>query len=297
MTTPDFAFDDLPRRAGLRERLSVLVPASLRGVGSDKTLQLGAVMCAAVLILISIGPMLYGQDAQELGPDVLMSPSAAHLLGTDSVGRDVLARLMLGTRSSLFVAVVATLFSMVLGTALGVAAGYLGRATDWTIMRVVDVLFSIPPLLKAITILAAIGPSIPTLIAVLILTYTPQTVRVVRASTLQMRDRGFIESARISGVRAPAIMTFHIVPNIRSVLVAKTTITLAHVLMVETILSFLGMGVQPPTPSLGFMVAEGRQWMELAPWVVVAPGLVIVFVVTAFTILGHGLDKGLANRT
>lgn len=264
---------------------------------SDVSLVIGIVMCAVMLALVLFGGWAVGLDPQKTSPDVLEAPSALHLLGTDSVGRDVLARLVLGARSSLFVAVLATLVTMVIGIAIGVTAGFFGRLTDWLAMRVVDIFLSIPPLLMAITILAAIGPSIPTLVTVLIVTYAPQVVRVVRAATLQIGNRPFVDSARISGVNPFRIMWVHILPNVRGTLIVQATITVAHMLLVETVLSFLGMGVQPPAPSLGFMVSEGRQWMEIAPWTVLAPGSVIVLAVAAFTFLGQGLDAALAKRT
>ncbi|MBM3517698.1 MAG: ABC transporter permease [Alphaproteobacteria bacterium] len=264
---------------------------------SDASLVIGIAACIAIGLFSLGGGWLVGLDPQKTGPDVLAAPSAVHLLGTDSVGRDVLARLVLGARSSLFVAVVATIVTMVLGIAVGMAAGFFGRATDWLTMRAVDILLSIPPLLVAITILAAVGPSVLTLIIVLIVTYVPQVVRLVRASTLQATTRPFVDSARISGVNRLRIMWRHVLPNMRGVLIVQATITVAHMLLVETVLSFLGLGVPPPAPSLGFMVSEGRQWMEIAPWTVLAPGGTIVLIVAAFTFLGHGLDSALAKRT
>ena len=280
-----------------RQTASGNLARQLRFLASDASLLVGVGACMAIAVLLLCGGWLVGLDPQKTSPDVLMAPSWGHLLGTDSIGRDILARLVLGARSSLFVAVLATAVTMLLGTAIGVTAGYFGRLADWFAMRVVDVLLSIPPLLVAITILAAIGPSIVTLVTVLIVTYVPQVVRVVRASTLQAATRPFVDSARISGVNPFRIMSRHIVPNLRGVLIVQATITVAHMLLVETVLSFLGLGVPPPAPSLGFMVSEGRQWMEIAPWTVLAPGATIVIAVAAFTFLGHGLDAALAKRT
>ncbi|MFN8926744.1 MAG: ABC transporter permease [Rhodospirillales bacterium] len=263
----------------------------------DGALLVGLLMAATLLLFVLAGSAIVGLDPLRTSPNVLAPPSAAHWLGTDSVGRDVAARLVLGARASLTVAVAATLATLVIGIVVGMTAGYLGGWVDWCAMRVVDIFLSVPPLLVAITLLAAIGPSIPTLIAVLIVTYAPQVIRVVRAATLQLGNRPFVESARVSGVGAPATMARHILPNVRGTLIVQATITVAHMLLVETVLSFLGMGVQPPAPSLGFMVSEGRQWMEIAPWTVLAPGSAIVFVVASFTFLGQGLDAALARRT
>lgn len=270
--------------------------ALLRRIAREPSLLAGLVMCLILVVAVVAGPAIVTHDAQAMSADVLQPPSDAHLLGTDSVGRDVLARLLLGARSSLLVAVAATAIALVLGVAMGVAAAYLGGVVDWILMRITDVILSVPPLLLAIAVLAAIGPSIPTLLLVLVMAHVPQTVRVVRSAALQIRQRAYVDSARISRVDSLRIMTSHVLPNVRGIVIVQGAIMIAHMLLVETVLSFLGLGVQPPSPSLGFMVSEARQWMELAPWVVIAPGAVIVFAVAAFTIAGHGLDRMLASR-
>jgi peptide/nickel transport system permease protein len=277
--------------------LAIVSKAKRGWLSADTALVIGICMFAAMAAFVGVGDLVIGLDPQRTSPNVLSPPSALNWLGTDSVGRDVAARLVLGARASLTVAIGAMAATMAIGILLGVSAGFLGGATDWVIMRLVDIFLSIPPLLMAITILAATGPSIPTLITVLIVTYAPQVTRVVRAATLQVGNRPFVESARISGVHAAIMMLKHVLPNVRGTLIVQATITVAHMLLIETVLSFLGMGVQPPAPSLGFMVSEGRQWMEIASWTVLAPGFIIVFVVAAFTFLGQGLDSTLAKRT
>ncbi len=269
----------------------------LRLFASDVSLMIGGITCLILLFTITIAPLLIPHDPQATTADVLMPPSAQHLLGTDSVGRDQMARLVLAARSSIFIAVAATFLTMLIGTAIGMTAGFFRGYVDWIGMRIVDVLLSLPPLLVSITVLAALGPSIPALLTVLTVTYFPQTVRLVRASTLQISRREYVDSARISGVSAFRNIVVHILPNVRGILIVQATVTVAQLMLIETILSFLGLGVQPPTPNLGFMVSEGRQWMEFAPWVVLAPGLAIVFTVAAFTFLGHGLDRALTNRS
>ena len=268
-----------------------------RFITSDASLAIGMTMFAILVLMITAGPYLVGHDPQGMGPDVLAAPSADHWFGTDSIGRDVLARLIVGARSSLFIALVSTVGALAIGILIGVTAAYLGGMTDWIEMRIVDILLSMPPLVVAIAILAALGPSVQTLLLVLIVTYAPQCVRVVRASSLQIKQHGFVESARISGLSPLAIMWRHIVPNIRGILIVQTTVTVAHMLLVETILSFLGLGVPPPSPNIGFMLSEGRQWMELAPWTVLAPGCVVVLAVATFTFMGHGLDRALSKQT
>jgi len=262
----------------------------------DLSLVLGSAMCALILLVTLFAPLLPLADPLAVSPNVLAGPSAQHLLGTDSIGRDTLARVILGTRSSLSIALTATLLTMLIGTAVGVSAGYLAGRFDWVAMRIVDVMLSLPPLLVAIAVLAAVGAGLYTLLVVLVATYTPQVIRVIRSSAIQAREKAYVESARISGIGAVTIMLRHIVPNIRSILVIQASITVAHMLLVETALSFLGLGMPPPYPNLGFMLAEGRQWMELVPMAVLAPGLVVVFTVAAFTLLGQGFDRVLAER-
>ena len=268
-----------------------------RFLASDASLAVGTGACIAIALLLLCGGWLVGLDPQKTSPDVLAAPSLRHLLGTDSIGRDILARLVLGARSSLFVAVVATVVTMLLGTAIGVTAGFFGRFVDWFSMRVVDVFLSIPPLLVAITILAAIGPSVATLVTVLIVTYAPQVVRVVRASTLQAATRPFVDSARISGVHPFRIMCRHIVPNMRGVLIVQATITVAHMLLVETVLSFLGLGLPPPTATWGNMLAEGRDRLWAAPWIANLSGLAIIIVVWGINMLGNGLREQLDPKS
>lgn len=269
---------------------------TMQRIQSDSALVLGLLMCLALLIAVGLGPFLGTHDPQEMTANVLQPPSAMHWFGTDSVGRDILARLLLGARASLTVAVTATVTALIIGVTMGITAAYLGKSVDWVLMRIIDIVLSIPPLLLAIAVLAAIGPSIPTLLVVLVMTHLPQTVRVLRASALQVGQRAFVDSAKISRVHPIRIMLLHVLPNVRGMVIVQASIMVAHMLLVETILSFLGLGVQPPSPSLGFMVSEGRQWMELTPWVVLAPGSVIIFAVAAFTIAGHGLDRMLASR-
>jgi peptide/nickel transport system permease protein len=277
-------------------RLAASLVDAGRFIVSDSSLAIGIAMLVVLGFMITVGPSLVGHDPQAMGADVLAPPSAEHWFGTDSIGRDVLARLIVGARASLFIALVSTIGALAIGILIGVTAAYLGGMTDWIEMRVVDILLSMPPLVVAIAVLAALGPSVPTILLVLVVTYAPQCVRVVRASSLQVKDQGFVESAKISGLSPLAIMWRHIVPNIRGILIVQTTITVAHMLLVETILSFLGLGVPPPAPNIGFMLAEGRQWMELAPWTVLAPGCVVVLAVATFTFMGHGLDRALSKQ-
>ena len=266
-------------------------------VMSEPALRIGICMAIFLVLFVVLTPFLVRHDPFTTTPDILMPPSWEHLIGTDSVGRDLLARLVPATRSSVLIALAATCMTMLIGTAVGVCAGYWGSWIDWLQTRVVDILLSIPPLLLTITVIAALGPSVTSLIIVLTLAYVPQTVRLMRAAAAQVVQREYVSSARISGVGAFRTIIVHIIPNIRAVLIVQATVMVAQIMLIETVLSFLGFGIQPPTPSLGYMVAEGRQWMEFASWVVLAPGVAIAFAVATFTFIGHGLDQVLSVRS
>ncbi|MFN3257960.1 MAG: ABC transporter permease [Ilumatobacter sp.] len=254
----------------------------------------GGVCLLLFLVLLStVGAMLYGVNPQAISRDTLVSPSWDYPLGTDTLGRDVLARVMFGMRYSLAVAFFATIATTVIGVAIGTLIGYVGGSVDWIGMRLVDVLLAIPALLIAVALVAALGPGLLPLTIILVGAYLPQTIRVVRASTLQVRSRDFVNSARLSGLGLWKILVRHMVPNIRATVIVQASVTAAYVLLIEAALSFLGLGLQPPTPSLGFMVTEGRARMEMAPMPVFAPGTVILLAVSSFMLLGQGLDKWL----
>ena len=271
---------------------------AMRLIGSDGQLVAGVVLLLILILASLVAPAIFGltQKAQAVTPHVLAAPSGAHWLGTDSVGRDILARTMVGIRSSLLVALVATFIIMVLGSALGILSGYRGGKADWLFMRFADILLGIPSLLLGIALLSALSPSVKSLILVLVVGYLPLALRVVRAAALETRHREYITSAQISGVAPARIMTRHVFPNIRSTIFAQASITVAHMLLIAASLSFLGLGLQPPTPDLGYMVSESQQWMQQAPWTALAPGTAILVCVMCFTLLGTGLDNALAKR-
>lgn len=256
-------------------------------------LKAGIVLLVFLVLLSTVGAMLYGVKPEAISRDVLESPSWDFPLGTDSLGRDVFARVMFGMRYSLAVAFFATIVATVIGVAVGTFIGYLGGVADWVGMRFVDVILAIPALLIAVALIAALGPGLMTLTIVLVGAYLPQTIRVVRASTLQVRSRDFVNSARLSGLSLWKILVRHMLPNIRATVIVQASVTAAYVLLIEAALSFLGLGLQPPTPSLGFMVTEGRPRLQIAPMPVFAPGAVVLIAVSSFMLLGQGLDKKL----
>jgi len=228
--------------------------------------------------------------------DRMAGPSWALPLGADVFGRDLLARLVYGARLSLEVAFASVLAALAVGSALGLLAGYAGGRTDQALMRVMDVFFSFPAVLLALGIVAALGPHPANVMLAIAVVYTPIFARVVRGPVLALKEREFVEASRALGAPAGRIVGRHILPNLASVLVVQTSIALSWAILTEASLSFLGLSAQPPTPSWGAMLNEGRQNLELAPHLAVFPGLAIMLAVLGFNLLGDGLRDALDPR-
>jgi peptide/nickel transport system permease protein len=257
-------------------------------------LSIGVIYLIAFLtpFLAPFDPPLQGDLLQ----DRLASPSAQHLLGTDHYARDVLSRLLYGARISLAIGFVAVSISITIGTLLGAISGYVGGAVDSLIMRFVDMVISFPRIVLLIAIIALFEPSIFLIVAVLGLTQWPQVARIVRGEVLSLREREFILAGRALGFSRPRIIARHVVPNILAPVIVAATLGIGDTIVLEAGLSFLGLGVQPPTPSWGIMVAEGRGNLAGAWWLSTFPGLAIVFTVLAFNLAGDGLRDALDPR-
>ena len=228
--------------------------------------------------------------------DRMAGPSWALPLGADAFGRDLLARLVHGARLSLEVAFASVFAALGAGAVLGVAAGYAGGRVDQVLMRIMDVFFSFPAVLLALGIVAALGPHPANVVLAIAIVYTPIFARVVRGPVLALKEREFVEASRALGAPAGRIVGRHILPNLASVLVIQTSIALSWAILTEASLSFLGLSAQPPTPSWGAMLNEGRQNIELAPHLAVFPGLAIMLAVLGFNLLGDGLRDALDPR-
>jgi peptide/nickel transport system permease protein len=215
-------------------------------------------------------------------------PSARFLLGTDEVGRDILSRVLYGARVSLGVAIPAVGLATVAGIALGVASGYIGGALDLLAMRVLDILFAFPPVLLAIALVAALGPSTLNLVLTIALLTVPQFAVIARSATLAVRPQEFVQAGLALGASHGRMIRVHVLPNVAPPLVVQVALSLSIVILVEAALSFLGLGTQPPAPSWGGMLSRGRQYMVIAPWLVLAPGLAIMLAVMGFNLLGDG---------
>jgi len=254
-----------------------------------------AVASAAVLALLVVlavaGPFLapfaYDQVDKE---DVWLAPLAGgHLLGSDALGRDLLVRLLTGLRVSLAIGLVATFVSLVIGVAWGATAGYVGGKLDEVMMRIVDVLYSLPFIFFVILLMVTFGSNIVLIFVAIGAVEWLTMSRIVRGQTLTLKDKEFVEAARAAGLGRAAIIARHIVPNLLGPVVVYVTLTIPAVILAESFLSFLGLGVQPPMASLGTLIAGGAQDMELAPWLLVFPSLVMVLTLMCFNFIGDGL--------
>ena len=256
----------------------------------NKTAVISFALIVIMILAAILAPLLtpYGENDMDL-MHRLAAPSAEHLLGTDEGGRDVLTRLLYGARVSLLIGAAPALLSLILGTVLGIAAGYKGGMTDAVIMRVADVTLAFPSMLLAMVIMYALGGGILNVFLTLTLVNWANVARVVRAQTLKLKNCEFVEAARIIGVSRDRIMRRHILPNCLPTLLVLFTLNIPASILTESSLSFLGLGIQPPNASWGLMINTGRQYLYNAPWLCFAPGAAIMLIVLAFNFLGNGL--------
>ncbi|WP_395310798.1 ABC transporter permease [Mycobacterium sp. AMU20-3851] len=257
--------------------------------GNPVTVISAVILVAVVVIALTaswIAP--YGVNDVDV-PQALRPPSGAHWLGTDELGRDVLSRVLVAVQASMKVAVVSVAFAAVVGITLGVLAGYRGGWLDTVVMRLVDVMFAFPVLLLALAIVAVLGPGLTTTILAIGVVYTPIFARVARASTLSVRVEPYVAVSRTMGTGSGYILARHILPNITGPLIVQTSLSLAFAILSEAALSFLGLGLQPPQPSLGRMIFDSQGFVTLAWWMAVFPGIAIFVIVLAFNLLGDGL--------
>jgi peptide/nickel transport system permease protein len=256
-------------------------------------------LCIVVgLVAFSLGGHFFLPDPLAIHPaERLLGPSLeAHPFGTDNLGRDLLSRVATGTRTTLAIAVSSVALAALWGVPLGVVAGYLRGWVDGVTMRLLDILFAFPALLLALAVIAVLGPSVPNLILTIGLVYTAHFARIARGPVLSVREQDFVQAARIVGARGSRIMAFHILPNVLAPIIVSTTVSLSTAILLEAGLSFLGLGTQPPTPSLGVMISASRAYMETAPWLAVFPGIVIALLVAGINLVGDGLRDSLDTR-
>ncbi|MEO7386601.1 MAG: ABC transporter permease subunit [Gammaproteobacteria bacterium] len=281
-------------------------PAAPRSLWSDawSTLrQNRAAMAAAVILgllvlLVVLGPSLSAYRFDKPNWDEIALPplTGGHLFGTDSLGRDLFTRTLQGGRLSLLVGIASTLVSLVVGIAWGATAGFLGGRVDRVMMRIVDILYALPFMFLVILLMVLFGRNILLIFVAIGAINWLDMARIVRGQTLGLKQREFIEAARVSGVRTGAIIRRHIVPNLLGVVVIYVTLTIPQVILVESFLSFLGLGVQEPMTSWGVMVSDGSMEMENAPWMLVFPAAFLAVTLFCFNYLGDGLRDALDPR-
>lgn len=258
---------------------------------------LGATVCLVLVVLLALlANVVTGYDPNETAiSERLSGPTLVHLMGTDELGRDLFARIAYGGRYSLSIAAMTALGAIAIGTLLGLVAGFF-RRLDAPLMRVVDAMMSFPDILLAIALVAILGPSMFNVVLALVLVYTPRVARVVRASTLVVRELLFVEAARAVGVSTRRILWRHILPNLMSPILVQASFIFAYAILAEAALSFLGVGVPPEIPTWGTMVAGSQQYAHQALWIVLFPGLAIILTALSLQLLGDGVRDLLDPR-
>ena len=274
-----------------------LVADAARRFARNRLALVGFVIVVVLVIVAALAPVLAPFDpAKQSLFEKRARPGGKFLLGADEFGRDILSRVIYGTRVALLVGVLAVAVAVAAGATLGGIAGFAGGWVDATIMRGIDILLAFPYLLLAIAIVAALGPgAVNTTIAVGIWG-TPTVARMVRASVLSLKETEYVRAARALGAHGGSLMLRHILPNVVPTLVVYATLFMANAILVEAALSFLGLGVQPPTPSWGLMVSTGRDVLLVAPHVATMPGVAIVLAILGFNLVGDGLRDALDPR-
>jgi oligopeptide transport system permease protein len=249
------------------------------------------ILLGLLVLLALIGPMLVPFHFDEIRKNDVWAPpgTAGHLLGADSLGRDLLARLLMGLGVSMAIGLVATLVSLVIGVIWGAVAGYVGGRTDEVMMRIVDTLYSLPFIFFVILLMVTFGRNIFLIFVAIGAVEWLTMSRIVRGQTLSLKQKEFVEAARAAGLSRGAIIGRHIVPNLLGPVVVYVTLTIPAVIIAESFLSFLGLGVQPPMASLGTLINAGALDMELAPWLLIFPSLVMIVTLMCFNFIGDGL--------
>jgi len=259
-------------------------------------------MAGLILVLGLFAVALLARWLAPYDPDfidlkqVLMPPSLAHLLGTDTLGRDVLSRIIFGARVSLLVGFVAVGIATLIGVLVGALAGYYGGALDQILMRLVDLMLCFPTIFLILAVIAVLGPSIWNIMVVIGVTGWMGVARLVRAEFLSLREREFVVAARALGASDARLIWRHLLPNALTPVMVSATLGVAGAILVESSLSFLGLGVQPPTPSWGNMLTMGKDNIEIAWWLSVFPGLAILVTVMSYNLLGEGIREAIDPR-
>ena len=262
----------------------------------NKMAVIGLVMLLVILLSAALAEVLFDYETMAVQQNASMRlnpPSSEHLLGTDEVGRDILARIVFGARVSLPVAMATIFFAAIIGGMLGALSGYGSKRLDNFIMRIMDMFLAIPSTLLAIAIVAAIGPNIQNMMIAIVISNIPPFSRIVRSSVITIKNEEYIEAARAIGANDRRIVFKHIIPNAMAPLIVQATMCVAGSILSIASLSFLGLGIQPPTPEWGSMLSNGRQYIRAAWWVCAFPGIAIMLSILSLNLLGDGLRDAL----
>ena len=259
----------------------------------NRTALLGIVIIMAFSIAAIFAPVIVS-DPLKMDFDALMQPpSLSHPIGTDSMGRDNLSRVVYGGRVSLQVGILAMFIATTAGVTIGLSAGYFGKLTDSILMRIVDAILAFPGLLLAILMVAILGPSLRNAMLAISIGFIPSFARITRANTLSLKEKEFVDSARAIGAGPWRIMLKTILPNTLSPIIVQISLGMSYAILIEASLSFLGLGIQPPTPSWGYMLSTGREFITMAWWLTTFPGLAIFLVVLAWNFIGDAIREAL----
>ena len=265
----------------------------------NRLAMLGLALMSAILLLAVFADVIADYDTKVVGMNMaerLQTPSAKHWFGTDGYGRDVFARIIHGSRLSLSLSIISMLIAVAVGSMIGAISGYFGGRVDDVLMRLMDMLLAIPPMLMSISIVAALGRSMANLMLALALAYMPVLARVIRSSILSVKDQEFVEAARACGTSDARIILRHIIPNAVGPIIVQATLAMGSSILTISSLSFMGMGIQPPQPEWGTMLYEGRDLIRTSPYLVIFPGAAIAVSVLSLNLLGDGLRDALDPR-
>lgn len=261
----------------------------------NKGAMIGLVLFSFILAMLACADFIVPYSAATKGvfSQINQPPSAQHIFGTDSYGRDVFARVLYGGRTSLLVALLATMTSCLIGSTLGAISGYFGGKVDSIIMRSLDIFMSIPDILFTMAVVFALGANFQNLLIALTLAYFTNYVRLVRSQVLNLSEQDYVEAAKAGGAGSTRIILSHIIPNAMGVIIVNTTLNVAKIILYESTLSFLGLGMPPPAPEWGLMLAEAREFMRAAPHLLFFPTVAIVAAASSINLIGDGLRDAL----
>lgn len=269
----------------------------VRQFGRNRTAVIGLVLIVFITFVAIFAPWIAPQDPRRQVYTALMEPpSRQYPMGTDDLGRDTLSRVIYGSRASLPVGVFSMAFSSLIGVLLGLTAGYFGGRIDTVLMRIMDAVLAFPTLLLAIFLVSVLGPSLRNAMLAVVIVYIPSFARVTRANVLSVKEQEYVLSSTSVGATDWWIISRHALPNVMSPVIVQVSLGVAYAILLEASMSFLGMGIQPPTPAWGSMINQGRRFITQAWWLMVFPGLAIFLTVLSFNFLGDGLRESLDPR-